>query len=675
MAYLSAQTFTREEQAYIKNARSVSLGFIPDRAPYSYIAEDGSPAGVSVDIMKLISQMSGLSFTYEIMPPQAKTVEYLAENADTLVVGVLADNPLLQTSQYCMSEPFFSDSVSLAALRTRNFDGPIFETSYTVVIPRTYVALEEYIKKQYPSFHIIYCSKISEGLGLVLRGKADFMAQNMTTLLHELQQPKYYRLCLLPSIFMDERMGIVGNSSADTSRVMDIINKCLAAMDKTVVSEIVLENTIAVSYRVHFTDVLYLYRIEIIIAAAFLIIFVFLFISHLYQKDHYYSEIADMNTKLTFAMEQASEAAMAKSRFLLRISHDIRTPMNAIAGSADLMEIMERRNDATLQDRLETIERIRTATFSMEKLVDDVINRATFLEGPLELHEEEFELESRIKAACDELQMVVSGRVNWISSKVESDLDITVSGDAGRLSELMELLVEWIVCQQYPLRSLFLSARGHSLDEGRIFTQITVSLVSAHPIDMLEENDSRRLQITNLVDVLGGAVSFELHNEICIDVSVTIPFALPGYGSNYDRQSDSDAMTELMSFHGSRPLRILVVDDNEVNVLLARNILKVCGIQSDAVYNGRDGCTKFESSAPGTYQAILMDIRMPVMNGNDATRAIRRSNHPDGHTIPIYAFSANYASSDIAASINAGVNGYLRKPLEVQKLVQMLNAL
>ncbi|MCQ2982983.1 MAG: response regulator [Treponemataceae bacterium] len=674
-APLAAQSFTKEEQAFIQSAPVIDLFFFADQAPYSYVSDDGSLTGISVDLMDRISEMSGLRFSYRLQDPSMRIGDAIAAYPDSLTVGVLADYPVFHESSYVLSDPYFTDGVALVTMRNRIFRDPASQ-AFTLAIPPRYVELESFIRSHYPAFSIIYCSDIDDGLNLVLHGKADFFAQNTTILLNKLSSPRYNRLSIMPSLFTEERMSIVGHNTAQNRKLMGIINKCIDSLDSGVVTEIVLQYTLTAHYHQNILDFFYLYWMQIVLGVLLLSIAVFSLVSWLRTRDRNFEELTKMNTRLLFAMEQANEAARAKSRFLLRISHDIRTPMNAIVGTVALAEMNERRNDITLEDRLKVMEQIRTATFSMEKLVDDVINRANVLEGIVELDQQVFDLGHVASLLEKELKLAASGRVNWISVTKDSSLDITVNGDEEKFIELIDLLIEDIVYFPFSMRSLTVSSRCHTFGDGNVYCQIKVTIVSAESFDKDKLEDSHRIPLANMADVLGGAASFDAYHDICYDISVSVPFQLTTReNAAEDQAAESGALAELMDFHSGRKLHMLVVDDNEINVQIARHLLEACHIETDAVYNGRDGVNAVESSKPGTYDAILMDIRMPVMNGNEATRAIRHSSHPDGSRIPIYAFSANYASTDIAVSINAGVDGYLKKPLEVQKLVKMLQSL
>ena len=144
-----------------------------------------------------------------------------------------------------------------------------------------------------------------------------------------------------------------------------------------------------------------------------------------------------------------------------------------------------------------------------------------------------------------------------------------------------------------------------------------------------------------------------------------LPIFLLGLGENVE----SAAQEEDISFDG---YHILVVEDNELNAEIARCLLEDKNFQVDCVYDGAQAVERIENTAPGTYDVILMDICMPVMDGLDATRAIRSMEREDCHTVPIVAMSANAFDDDLKKSVECGMNGHLSKPVEVDKLYQTL---
>ncbi len=672
---LWAQNFTQEERDFIAGNPQITLAYVGGRPPYSYFDAAGSLQGISVDIMSIISEISGLQFTYEVLEKGVRTLDFLTQNPTALVVGVLHENSDFHQPSYVLSDPYYSDVVSLVALKNRSFDALSSSVSYRMVLPKSYAALDAFICQNYPLFTILYCQDVEEGLKMVNDGKADFMAQNMSVILSQLTRPQYNRLTLLPSLIMDENMSVVGLASLENQLIISIINKCIAVLSHRDVSEIVLNHTMATTYRLGFADVLYQYRGELMIILLLLVV-ISGFVSYsIKTRDKQFDEIDKMNTRLTFAMEQANEAALVKTRFLQRISHDIRTPMNAIVGALDSAEVREQREDLSLDERLEIIKNIRSATFDMEKLVEDIISRTNVLEGNLELQSEVFNLKSKVEKTSEELQMAVSGRVNWVSSVIQTPETYDVSGDLGKYDEIIDLLNELIICFPYPLRSISFFADCLDFDDDKVYSHIKISLVSAVSIDALYENDPRRIPLMNLSDLMGGAASFNLYNDIRLDISVTLPFQKTVKEGKKTVDGEREAITSLLNFKTDKDIRFLVIDDNEINVEILTHLLSAGGIVCDSAGNGRDGVKLFCDSEPGRYKAVVMDIRMPVMNGNDATREIRNSGRTDARTVPIIAFSANYATTDISTSINAGVNGYLKKPLEVQKLVQMLNTL
>ena len=158
--------------------------------------------------------------------------------------------------------------------------------------------------------------------------------------------------------------------------------------------------------------------------------------------------------------------------------------------------------------------------------------------------------------------------------------------------------------------------------------------------------------------------NIQLHSRL--GEGSTFSFAIP---LSFGQSEEKEAKEEEISFAG---LHVLVVEDNELNAEIAQSLLEVRDFQVDCVYDGAQAVERIRTTEPGTYDVILMDIMMPVMNGLDATRAIRSMEREDSHTIPIVAMSANAFDDDLKKSVECGMNGHLSKPVEVDKLYRTL---
>ncbi|HOO27232.1 MAG TPA: transporter substrate-binding domain-containing protein, partial [Lachnospiraceae bacterium] len=222
--------FTREEASFINTTPEVTVCFLPDRAPFSYIDENGTPAGIMIDIVKLIEERSGLHFLLEMKPDGIRSLDYMEEHPNALIAGIWEDAPEFQANTYLLSDVIYSDEIALACRSgySYNFSAP--DTTYKLAIPNCFNAFKSSISKDYPEFKIVECSSDLDCAKEVLSGNADFMAQNVNVITSLLSDPHYEGLTVLPTFFMDEDFGIVCKTNTDNKLLMSIFNKCIISI-------------------------------------------------------------------------------------------------------------------------------------------------------------------------------------------------------------------------------------------------------------------------------------------------------------------------------------------------------------------------------------------------------------------------------------------------------------
>ena len=191
-----------------------------------------------------------------------------------------------------------------------------------------------------------------------------------------------------------------------------------------------------------------------------------------------------------------------------------------------------------------------------------------------------------------------------------------------------------------------------------------------------EKNDARTLYrgtglgmsiVKALLDKMGGSIEVESQLGEGSTFTFRLPFKVDENAIETKKEEQSSGEQKLEG------KQILLVEDNEINMEIAEFYLKELGIVVDKAWNGKEAIDKFEESAPGTYDLILMDIMMPVMDGLEATRRIRTCTHPRGATVPIIAISANAFADDIQKAKNAGMNEHLAKPFEMEKVLRTIS--
>ena len=377
------------------------------------------------------------------------------------------------------------------------------------------------------------------------------------------------------------------------------------------------------------------------------------------------------------AVQAANVANMAKSEFLSDMSHDIRTPMNAIIGLINLLE-------KNVDDRERFDRHLRDLKLSSEhllELINNVLDMSRIESGKTELDLEEF----NIRTLLEEVNSVYRTQAALKGLQVEEEIAVPekrYEGDPVRVKKVLLNLLSNAVKYtpeggrvHLSSRSLGIAANGYETLEFKI--EDNGYGMSKEFVDIIFQPFSREKNTTvsgiggtglgmaivkNLVELMNGNVYVESEPGKGSTFMVQIPF-----------KPVSETVTPLVMEKGAEDvsldgLRILVVEDYELNAEILMELLSMEGVQCDYAENGKVAVECFEASHEDTYDMILMDVKMPVMDGYEAAAAIRAGSHPNAKTIPIVALTANAFKEDIQRALDAGMDEHIAKPVRVDKI-------
>ncbi|MCD7709524.1 MAG: ATP-binding protein, partial [Clostridiales bacterium] len=388
------------------------------------------------------------------------------------------------------------------------------------------------------------------------------------------------------------------------------------------------------------------------------------------------------NEALTEALDIAESANEAKSNFLFNMSHDIRTPMNAIVGYASLLE-----KDANEPEKVrEYTEKISASSHHLLGIINDILDMSKIESGKTRLDMEEFDIAELIGELESVLMPQARARGQNFEISTESLRKEVLMGDQIRLSQILINLVSNAIKYTPEGGNILLEITDKSRESDR-FAKLRFK-VQDDGIGMSEEflktvydpfvrarnttvskiqGTGLGLAITkNLVELMGGTISVESAEGKGTTFIVNIDFRVVRNESETREMENKDTDVADADEASIEGLSFLVAEDNEINAELIEELLEDEGAKCDLAEDGKQALDKFTSSAPGTYDVILMDVQMPVMDGYAATRAIRASGHPDASSIPIAAMTANAFAEDVANALAAGMNAHLAKPIDMR---------
>ena len=386
--------------------------------------------------------------------------------------------------------------------------------------------------------------------------------------------------------------------------------------------------------------------------------------------------------RLQMAYEEADSENRAKTEFMNRMSHDIRTPINGIMGMVDI--IRKSRDDWEKVD--DSLDKVQLSARHLLELVSDVLDMSKLEAGMFEIHEDAFDISELMDevAALVDAQLVESGITH---RKHRSNIQHTaLKGSSLQLRRIMVNLLSNAIKYNKSNGTIDTYAEELSCDGTTVWYEFKIVDTG---IGMSEEfikeqlfkpftqekNDARTLYrgtglgmsiVKALLDKMGGSIEVESQLGAGSTFTFRLPFELD--------ENAIETKTEEQSL-GEQKLegkRILLVEDNEINMEIAEFYLKELGIVIDKAWNGQEAIGKFEESDPGTYDLILMDIMMPVMGGREAARRIRTMERPDAETVRIYAMTAQVSSESIHKCLASGMNGHIAKPIDESKLREIL---
>ena len=377
-------------------------------------------------------------------------------------------------------------------------------------------------------------------------------------------------------------------------------------------------------------------------------------------------------------LERHDLSAKAKSDFLARMSHEIRTPMNGIIGMTEIAL----KDGQTEERRIDCLRKIEYSSEYLLGLINDILDMSKIESGKMRLIEEKCNLMEMIQG----LRPLLEAKLNENNIQYIADIQLKnhwFMADSLRLNQVLVNLLGNALKYSRPDGHVWLTVRETEEEKGfsNLYFQVRDDGIGIAPekqqlifrqFEQADNSENARKQGTGL----GLAISRRIVRMMDSDIKLE---SEPGKGSSFSfnvklqpvsgEKTTVTSQPEEISFPGKR---ILVVEDNELNMEIICTILENYGIKTEQAVNGKDAVRRMEESVPGYYDMIFMDIMMPEMDGLEATRTIRNLDREDCKKIPIYAMSANAFDEDVKRSLASGMNGHLSKPVNLQVLEKTL---
>ena len=649
----------------------------PTRYPYSY-NENGEMKGIIPDYFRKIADYAGIS--YEFLTPVTRD-EYIAyqgnkEATDISIDARLETDNYAETKEWALTAPYIT--MQLAKVTRRDFDGKI-----NVVATVDQTASNSIADAMAPGAEKLMCSTRQEMMEAVRKGKADaafvyyYMAQAFvnsdttgTMAYTLLEQPTYtYRMVI---------------SSTENHALAGILTKAMYAMPKNLVEDIAARYTTYKATDLTFVDWI---RLHPVLTVLILLIFAWLLTTmaviamRLTARKKAQMAAQQNAKKMAELAEHAQTANKAKTAFLSHMSHDMRTPMNAIIGFTGIAM----KNNPSGEVR-NCLEKINESSEHLLSLINDVLDLTRVESGKVKYNPVPADVKSITDSALDITKGFLANRdINFKIQREEAKIP-NVLADPVRLRDVLVNILSNAVkftpdggmitfearCQENS-NDRYINMRYRISDTGIGMSEEFTKEVFD---EFMQEDSGARTQyhgaglgmaiVKRYVDMMGGTISVQSKKHEGTTFTVDIPLEVTDKECN---KSDT-GFSEKVNLTG---VNVLLAEDNELNAEIATVQLEEFGMNVERAVDGKNAVEIFRNHPESTFDVILMDIMMPEMNGYETAKAIRTMNdRQDGKTIPIIAMTANSFAEDVQASLDAGMNAHLSKPIVIDEVIKTI---
>ena len=674
---------TGEEKAWLKEHGAIRMGFLTgDSGVSTYDPATGEITGTITDYIQFAADCLGnQELEFQLVGYDDKEAELNALKSGEIDMIFHFDQSPNLAEEYRVARTNTTWTANMMVVTNQQLF--IENQVNRVAVPQNKISLTRYIAFYYPQWEIVDCDTQEDAIKLVKDGQADCFITGVSS------EAKYSKIYGFYSVPLPNPANSCFAVKSGNRSLLSILNKTIKAMPANMLtSSLAMHKSSArkVTLSEFIKDNFFMVLQVSSIAVAVILLTILKLLRKARKAEAAARKAAndtqELNAKLQIAAENAESANRAKSTFLFNMSHDIRTPMNAIIGYADLAS---RHSDdpAKLEKYMENIQ---VCGQNLLMLLNNVLDLAR-------IENDKTEMEYSVSDVDKDFRNCIAMFQNQADSKGQT-LTVTtqlpypyIYADIPHLTEVCTNLVSNAV--KYTgaggtIRCGITQKPGEK--EGWCDTVVTVAdngigmsqEFQKHIFEPFERERTSTVSkvegsgigmgiVKKLVELMGGAVEVESKIGVGSTFTVTIPCRIASEDEIQAKREINPSDQKCLC-----GTRILLTEDNDLNAEIATELLQEEGCTVDRAKDGVECVDMLEKAANGTYQLILMDIQMPVMNGYDATKKIRRMDDPQKANIPIVAMTANAFSEDKQVALDAGMNDHIAKPINMSVLVPTL---
>ena len=683
--------FSQREQELIRQYQSgekkLIVGVWTDRAPLSYV-ENGKLKGILPELFDKIMQKAGIPYTIKLPKDKADYEKMCLDGSVDVIMDWRHDNiPLAEERDYALSKKYLDTRIVLLKRNTLKGQPHTFAVENTT-------RLSNVEDKLVDDVNVFLTNNVDESVRAVAYGKADATYLYYYMALYYLNQGSYKNLVyeILDNPGPDVHIAFTAGVSHELS---GIISKCISQISNEERTQIINKYTTFQPQNMDFVTYI-AYNPQMTLLFFVFILAISLGFLLLYMRLHEKKRLLVQEQAYAVKQEQLAEAAQAanksKTSFLFNMSHDIRTPMNAIIGFANLAQNAK----CSTEQMHSYLSKILVASQHLLSLINDILEMSRIESGKIALEPAPTSWNEMLQ----ELQTIMQEQ---IESKKQS-FTISIAPLTHDYVMIDKLRMEQVLVNLVSNASKYTPERGsirvelaqypadkpnHALykisviDNGMGMSEDFVKKIFS-PFERANNSTVSKIQGTGLgmsitksiVDLANGTIDVKSKlgegTEIIVAVTLCLCTDAETAARNAKQLDKQQAQAEQPDFKGKR---LLVVEDNKLNREITVTILEQTGIITEQAEDGSVAVKMVQEAAPGYYDLILMDIQMPIMDGYEATKQIRALPDKRLAQLPIIAVSANAFEEDKKASLAAGMDGHIAKPINVPDLFALMQKL
>ena len=674
---------TGEEKAWLRKHGAIRMGFLAsDSGVSTFDPATGEFTGVITDYIQFAADCLGnQELEFQLVGYDSKEAELDALKSGEIDMIFHFDQSPNLAEEYRVARTNTTWTANMMVVTNKQLF--IENQVNRVAVPQNKISLTRYLAFYYPQWEIVDCDTQEDAIKLVKDGQADCFVTGVSS------EEKYSKNHGFYSVPLPNPANSCFAVKSGNRSLLSILNKTIKAMPANMLtSSLAMHKSSA--RKVTLSDFIKDNFFMALLVSSIAVAAILLTILKLLQKARKAEAAArkaandtqELNAKLQVAVENAESANHAKSTFLFNMSHDIRTPMNAIIGYADLAS-RHLDDPAKLKNYMENIQ---VCGQNLLMLLNNVLDLARIENDKTEMEYSVSDIEKDFRncVAMFRNQADSKGQTLTVTTQLQYPY---IYADIPHLTEICTNLVSNAV--KYTgaggtIRCDVTQKPGEK--EGWCDTVITVAdngigmsqEFQKHIFEPFERERTSTVSkvegsgigmgiVKKLVGLMGGTVAVESRIGVGSTFTVTIPCRIASEDETQAKRETNPSDQKCLC-----GTRILLTEDNDLNAEIATELLQEEGCTVDRAKDGVECVDMLEKAANGTYQLILMDIQMPVMNGYDAARKIRGLDDPQKANIPIIAMTANAFTEDRQVALDAGMNDHIAKPINMNVLVPTL---